>query len=127
MEELRLTDKYINSWDVVEYYTSGKLSSGIVYIDENKNWTNMAIGKLGRHEDIEEKIGIDLVTLFTAYFNGFHIKYEDGLRGFVKGGEYFLEMCLQTGAFIAKAFPNGTKWYFKDYGKTWALTKEELK
>ncbi len=84
------------------------------------------IKELCEYKTIEEELGIDLITLYKAYINGFHIKYEDGLRGFVKGGEYFLEICLETKAFKVKAFPDGTKWYFKDYGKTWALTKEEL-
>lgn len=78
-------------------------------------------------EDIEEKLGIDLITLFKAYYSGFYIKYEDGFIGFIRGGEYYLEVGLETKCFIVKEFePNGTKWYFRDYSKTWALTKEEL-
>lgn len=70
-------------------------------------------------EALEEELGIDLITLFKAYFNGFYIK-----GGFVKGGEWYLELCLETKSFRLKATDN--KYYFKDYGKTWALTKEEL-
>ena len=110
----------------VAYITSGADVIEIPDIVEGHKYTGQAIIKLGQLEDIEEELGIDLITLFKAYHVGFHIKYEDGLRGFVKGGEYFLEICLETKAFKVKAFPDGTKWYFKDYGKTWALTKEEL-
>lgn len=77
------------------------------------------INKLGQLEDIEDRLGIDLITLFNAYFNGFYIK-----GGFVRGGEYYLELCLETKSFRLKATDD--KYYFEDYGKTWALIKEEL-
>ena len=80
-----------------------------------------AIEKLGQLEDIEEELGIDLITLFKALKNGIwiqdlmslgiqsvsiHYSEEEGIYLY----NYFFENCYD----------------FKDYGKTWALTKEEL-
>ena len=77
--------------------------------------------KLGQLEDIEEELGIDLITLFKALKNGIwiqdlmslgiqsvsiHYSKEEGIYLY----NYFFENCYD----------------FKDYGKTWALTKEEL-
>lgn len=83
-----------------------------------------AINKLGQLEDIEEKYGIDLVTLFEALKNGiwrkkfnkiWHIEPEnlfiDNKMTFYRfDGEYF------------EAIANYNDKIFK-----WSLTKEELK
>lgn len=82
-----------------------------------------AVDKLGQLEDIEEELGIDLKTLFKAL-----------------NGCYFLQistkkicsdirptLIYQCGWHLK---PNLTElpmiYALKDYGKTWALTKEEL-
>ena len=82
--------------------------------------------KLFELEDIEEELGIDLITLFNASKNGAYVKetqysrcvdYIDGASlGFGHNGFYFYDA-------------KNRLWnmFFKDYGKTWALTKEELK
>ena len=79
--------------------------------------------KLELLENIEEQIGIDLITLFKALKQmfvfhkenvkiellGLHIKSNElYLFGFVKDTVHAVYLSL------------------KDYGKTWALTKEEL-
>lgn len=105
----------------------GKKLEGEFFENQTLAIDGDAIDKLGELEDIEEELGIDLITLFNAYHCGFYIKYENGFIGFIRGGQYYLEVGLETKCFIVKEFePNGTRWYFKDYGKTWALTKEEL-
>lgn len=76
--------------------------------------------KLGQLEDIEEELGVDLITLWKAintrifvrtdcdyHFVGFDCLEQDS-----KGDWYWDTV---DGNF-----------YLKDYGKTWALTKEEL-
>ena len=90
--------------------------------------------KLGQLEDIEEEIGIDLITLFKAlkeqtsiyYINGnkiiefkcfcneysYHYKEVDFKR---EALEIYTDTCHLE-----------KRLYFKDYGKTWALTGEEL-
>ena len=81
--------------------------------------------KLGQLEDIEEELGIDLITLFKAYTNGFYVKGE-------KEKQYIdFESPLNAIAFKNKEMFYRHKWSYQyvklyDYGKTWALTKEEL-
>ena len=77
--------------------------------------------KLGNLEDLEEELGIDLVTLFKALKNGIYKKDEDlyfeaTLR--IYNGEYYL--CQPYDDKLLH------KVYLKDYGKSWALTREEL-
>ena len=94
--------------------------------DENAG--HRAIQKLGQHEDIEDDLGIELITLFKVcsyhknketvycYYKG-HI-VEGKIRTIImKNNEInIIDNCLIF--HLCK---------FKDYGKTWALTKEELK
>lgn len=78
-----------------------------------------AIQKLGQLEDIEEELGIDLVTLFKVLKNGVYYKNEFGeiVRGYPRYESDVEEYVI-----------GGVRDYtfLKDYGKTWALTKEEL-
>lgn len=81
-----------------------------------------AIQKLGQLEDIEEELGIDLHTLFKALKNGIYYKYK------VRSGEYRISECRKcylTGVGTLVVDYHTYK-YLYDYGKTWALTKEEL-
>ena len=92
----------------------------------SKNITN----KLGQLEDIEEELGIDLLTLIkvlNAVLRKEYLwtKYNDKLCAtddVVFGDEY------NGVLFIYFYWNNGKHLVFelKDYGKTWALTKEEL-
>lgn len=86
--------------------------------------------KLGRYEDIEEELGIDFITLFKALKNGFysidknkHIYTMKPTKG--NGGSINFYTCLEC---IIAEDTFGDQYIFslKDYGKTWALTKEEL-
>lgn len=78
--------------------------------------------KLGQIEDIEEKLGIDLNVLFEAIKNGIYVKpkydriFHNTFIAITRdlNGEYY---------FYEEETENI---YLKDYGKTWALTKEEL-
>ena len=85
------------------------------------------IDKLGKLEDIEEQRGIDLITLFKAKNNGFYIKSYCINRGEItfvsKTNILYVDLmsCL-----IHTDYDNLFYVNFKDYGKTWALTKEEL-
>ena len=75
------------------------------------------IQKLGELEDLEEEFGIDLAILFKALKEGF----------FDRLGEYhhFSNLYFSD----EEIFDSYEKVSFnlKDYGKTWALTEEELK
>lgn len=91
--------------------------------------------KLRDLEDIEEELGIDLITLFKAFKNRFAYMFvqndynENYKKGLVKplvvsnfykyGEDYKLVLCdtLTCLSYYVSV---------KDYSKTWALTKEEL-
>lgn len=91
-----------------------------------------AIDKLGKIEDKEEELEIELLDLIAAVENGIYSKewdeirpvqliYTDPTHNF-KETDYdktYEGLCLYDDAF-------GQYYYFKDYGKIWALTKEEL-
>ena len=73
-------------------------------------------------EDIEDELGIDLITLYKALKNGIYKKdcldccYDTKLR-FMKGEWYLAQPFDENYTYIVKT---------KDYGKTWALTKEDF-
>ena len=85
----------------------------------------LAFNKLGQLEDIEEELGIDLATLINVLKNGIydkqgkyyypHLEYLDD--------EYRKEWILveEQGDYRPNLW-----FHFKDYGKIWALTKEDL-
>ena len=86
--------------------------------------------KLQYLENIEEEIGIDLITLFKALKNGFyyidknkHIYTMKPTKG--NGGAMNFYACLEC---IIAEDTYGDQYIYslKDYGKVWALTKEEL-
>lgn len=78
-----------------------------------------ASNKLGKLEDIEEELGVDLITLFKCIEYGFYTKYN-----------YYPSYCntfdLETKLIKVNDCDEHFTLNFKDYGKTWALTREEL-
>ena len=83
---------------------------------------NLAIkkitNKLGQLEDIEEELGIDLITLLTALLNG-HVYTKEF-------GKVSIDLFFPDNKNWSFDTPDGNSFYIKNYGKTWALTKEEL-
>ena len=79
------------------------------------------VDKLGQLEDIEEELGIDLITLIKALKNGIWLKD--------KKDQFLPYRCLLRDDFILVLYEDIYKkeYLLKDYGKTWALTREELK
>ena len=81
-----------------------------------------AFKKLEEFETIEEELGIDLPTL---------MKYLNAKSCFTKedGECYIVGINKKEIILLPRAFPYGeceTAETFEDYGKTWAVTKEEL-
>lgn len=108
------------------------------------------LSKLGRLEDLEDELGIDLITLFKAARNGFYYKKDNEIQ--------FCRWCVRVGGSLVEVKPcyavkettlrstyygdveevtpveDAHYWSWrscvsvkiKDYGKIWALTKEEL-
>ena len=85
---------------------------------------NEPLNKLGQLEDIEEELGIDLITLFKALKNGIyaydHANNIDHME--------ILSTFYDTKDMECRTDFDGDifEYDFADYGKTWALTKEEL-
>ena len=88
--------------------------------------------KLQQLEDIEEELGIDLITLFKALKNGIYLKF---------GSEKITGVYYEHRAILPRHFDKDCKgyfidlqlelsinfnFYFKDYGISWALTEKEL-
>lgn len=108
----------------------------IISNDIVKEWKNPLTKKLGQLEDIEEELGIDLVTLIKAFQQGYiYLDIKENNKGiseivkFGVGGILFdkenkvwrlTNDDRYDGAYWGSLATN------KNYGKTWALTKEEL-
>ena len=80
--------------------------------------------KLGQLEDIEDDIGIDLIT-FLKMFTQENIYIKCNGEIFENDVEFAIN-CDKKGYFINLEICQFDRLYLKDYGKTWALTKEEL-
>ena len=101
----------------------------IKYISNESD--QMCVDKLGALEDIEEELGIDLITLFNIdkqlnTKKEIWFKIEDEIDASYRyDGDYYI-IDLKHKAFVKVVCEPIDYFYFKDYGKTWALTKEEL-
>ena len=105
---MRLTKK-----DGKHYFS---IAESVVFDEEQQ-----CIDKLGQLEDIEEELGIDLITLFKA-LKGIYIKPNN-----IYVGSPYLCFAENENRELEFQFKVVDTWYkVKDYGKTWALTKEEL-
>ena len=104
----------------------GKNNYEIIARTNIQDDTKELVNKLGQLEDVEEELGIDLITLFKAFSQGIYVK-ELGRKTTVwkyvddEGGKY-----LGAWHNDFEKEHNTIFVHLKDYGKTWALTKEEL-
>lgn len=91
--------------------------------------------ELQKYKNIEEELGIDLVTLFKAITYGFFYKHK--YRNYpttIEFADTYRKFIYREGADEKNAWCIGVDgmdeympiFYLKDYGKTWALTEEEL-
>lgn len=119
----RLTNKYCNNYDDFVFSFRNSLIN-------RSELDNGIYKKLKQLEDIEEELGIYLIILFKALKNGFYY-YDNGIVHTSDNESYISlqaqsclpnQMCIEVdyGDYSTMCF------YFKDYGKTWALTREEL-
>lgn len=87
------------------------------------------ICKLQDLENVEEEIGIDLTVLFTALKNGVYYFDEQGqlIHDYVwLVNDYIAEGVPDKLSFSFQTFHSRQVLLFKDYGKTWALYKQQL-
>lgn len=97
---------------------------------------NEKIDKLNEYKAIEKELGIDLITLFKAIHNGVWVKNtEQGIHYIslinwnceVSRIKDRLTPLYSFSVWIGNSEDgDDTIYLFQDYGKTWALTKEEL-
>lgn len=94
---------------------------------------SQCVYKLGELEDIEEELGIDLITLLTVLTNGYAFwKYDNFIYKVEIEG---ITNChLKVNTWYYEDFNKNGKRYgdkfsidIKDYGKMWALTEAELR
>lgn len=109
---MRLTDK---NNVVIGGYIAKMSSNGM----ESQS---AVLNKLGQLEDFEEKLDIDLVTLFKASFAE-SLYFKSNKTNRIEN-KPFTAMSIKYKTIIFGF--DSTIVEFKDYGKTWALTKEEL-
>ena len=96
------------------------LSSGNCLLNSLWDYTDVIEKELKVFEifkEIEKKIGIDLITLLRVQTDGAYFKGKD--RKWIPSTDYN-EKCFKLMETEIYRF------YFKDYGKTWAFTREEL-
>lgn len=121
----RLTQKIL--YDGEEYYGSVGVPC------DNLDYLKSVYNKLGQLEDIEEGIGVDLITLLkalsqdTIYYKDYQFDYKIQectviycMLVYIKGKPVYALLLNNDN------WPCGIHVYATDYGKTWALTKEEL-
>lgn len=124
--------------DMKEFFLTHRITisnkvnrEGFVYSKDLQ--TQLGMKKLEKLEDIEDRLGIKLSTLIKAVDDGIYSKEYDSMRrvdlirlelilGFpITKYEYTFEgLCLYDDD-LEECYE------FKDYGKTWALTKKEIK
>ena len=87
------------------------------------------ICKLQDLEKVEEEIGIDLTILFNALKNG--VYYFDEQGQLIYSNVWLTDNHVSTGVYDKLSYSFKTPYHetllFEDYGKTWALSKEELR
>lgn len=82
---------------------------------------------VGQYEDVKEELGIDLLTLFKALTDTIAIKNKDGSIEEMWACPRFQISIDKNDSWILYGPVEEHKYVsIKDYGKTWALTKEEL-
>ena len=92
------------------------------------------LDQLEEYRKIGEELGIDLISLFKALKDGIWTNQEQWYGDEKQGKIRFFQvrLLLEENAIgcIYNSMWKGEEvirtLYFKDYGKTWALTKEEL-
>ena len=114
---MRLTIKQRND-ELCKTFIDGV---SVDYLTADLN-ASRVMNKLGQLEDIEEELGIDLITLFKALRDGIYVHLQepygiihDTIRPKFEGKYVYLVLDTVDSQVCCR-----------NYGKSWALTKEEL-
>lgn len=97
------------------------------YVKEGRKDFNELAQKLGQYEDLEEELGIDLLTLFKALKDGIYVELRDFIKH-VSIKDLSLKFFGERWCLGFYHSLNGGTFYvnLKDYGKTWALSRNDL-
>lgn len=98
----------------------GYTSNGVYDI----SWQANAFEKLGKLEDIEEEYGVDLIILFQA--KGIFVEEQNTDEKEIVFEEVTLDLDNKLLLFKHPRKEIGKGRNISQYGKTWALTREEL-
>lgn len=129
---IRLTKKVENQY-IIECPDLNNYIDGKIQLNEFLSAQDKGTQKLGQLEDLEEDLGIDLITLFKALKNGIWVKTKK-FSGFIEPTNLRIAGDIKD-PFSSKTVLIGLKLISyrdsvailaKNYGKHWALTKEEL-
>ena len=109
-----------------------KINNGYTTEQEGINAVVPCIGKLGKLEDIEEDLGIDLVKLLSLKeCDTLYCKYKGkiliGMFSSTNFGTVEIDVEGKDICDSPKYDMDCLVFKLKDYGKTWAFTKEEIK
>lgn len=111
----------------------GKKLEGEFYENQTLAIDGNAIEKLGKLEDIEERYGIEILTVYKAMVNGCYYRYNGKIEHFIPDERNFICLNLDNRSMdlmYASSYENachvGKCLFFESYGGQWALTKEEL-
>ena len=111
----RLTLKQLELLDTASAYNT----------TQHKMICGKATLELIEYRKIEDGLGIDLITLFKAVKQGIWFRniIDNKLRCSIP---MLAELEISKKGLTLISMEMDILFYFKDYGKTWALTKEEL-
>lgn len=95
------------------------------YSNSVKEWMDIYKDKMYQIKNIENELGIDLTILFEALKNG--IYFRNPTNNKINSSLLICgELEISEKGLTMLSMEMDILFYFKDYGKTWALTKEEL-
>ena len=101
--------------------------SGYYIPTDYSNYHEKEFIKLGQLEDLEEELGIDLITLFKAKKEGIYYKTINHNIYYISKNCLCLEFNYEWELWVENhSILNGLLIHLKDYGKTWSLRKEDL-
>lgn len=123
----RLTKKINKNRRKYRLITNADLYPGYYVVDDYCLRLDEAIDKLGKQEDIEEDLGIDLVILFkTINQRHIYVREHNTEEKEIVAEPIKPNFINHTFDFIDPRKEIGKGRPFSMYGKTWALTREEL-
>ena len=99
-------------------------AKGYLYVNDKRCPEPICVDDYIAYKEIEKELGIDLITLFKAMKDGVWYK-TDGLHHTERTYKG-IRLCGFGWCFEFRVDYKLKLFRFKDYGKTWSLTKEEL-